>query len=525
MRRKLLLLLVFVMFIPQVAEAGKFFPGETSTPGEWFLGDIPTEIDYSKAPLVFVHGLNSSAETWTDDNDMDEMVYENGYESAYINLYPEEDMWDNGKLLKEKLEEIYDHFGRKVILVTHSKGGIDSQAALVHEGADEYVEKVITLSTPHYGSQLADLAYSSWASWLTSIIGSKSDALYSLQTSYMSYFREQTDSDPDSQSTPIYTFGGKDWGSFGGYLFWGGLYLSSYGKNDGAVTVKSSRLPYSTEISVGNWDHSTIKTGSATFNLFESYLTSSNANQNSLTTSSTLSKQNTFNLVQNYNSSFTTNVSLDEEKTTANSIFRGGEYIGKQKETFFVDETTTSINLDWMSAYEDTKITLISPSKKVYKNVQTSLDVDSVFKGAYHHKITVNKPEVGKWTVKAKQPNKKDGYFLQISFDSDLNDDLEIEKKKTTKNKVQMKQQVKHIKKNSLSTDVTIQYSENGEKKEEKLSSTNIKDLSDIPLQNKGEGIYHISMEIEGNTERNNKFERSLLYTIYIDDKGKVHQK
>ncbi|MFP3490388.1 hypothetical protein R0K20_22585, partial [Staphylococcus sp. SIMBA_130] len=51
--------------------------------------------------------------------------------------------------------------------------------------------------------------------------------------------------------------------------------MRPYGPNDGAVTVTSSRLPYGNEIRVGNWDHFSIRTGSATFNLFEPYLTQS----------------------------------------------------------------------------------------------------------------------------------------------------------------------------------------------------------------------------------------------------------
>ena len=61
----------------------------------------------------------------------------------------------------------------KVNIVAHSKGGIDTQAALVEYGANRFVGNVITLATPHHGSNLADLSYSWWAGWLASILGQK----------------------------------------------------------------------------------------------------------------------------------------------------------------------------------------------------------------------------------------------------------------------------------------------------------------------------------------------------------------
>ena len=77
------------------------------------------------------------------------------------------------KIVSTKLEEIYNHFGKKVNIVAHSKGGIDTQAALVGYGANRFVGNVITLATPHHGSNLADLSYSWWAGWLASILGQK----------------------------------------------------------------------------------------------------------------------------------------------------------------------------------------------------------------------------------------------------------------------------------------------------------------------------------------------------------------
>ena len=54
--------------------------------------------------------------------------------------------------------------------MAHSKGGIDTQTALVEYGAN-FVEMLLHLL--HHGSNLADLSYSWWAGWLASILGQR----------------------------------------------------------------------------------------------------------------------------------------------------------------------------------------------------------------------------------------------------------------------------------------------------------------------------------------------------------------
>ena len=169
----------------------------SGNPGEWYLGDTPDAVTGSRRPILFIHGFNRSSDTWYEGNDMYATAYENGYETAFIDVYPDRSMWENGALLAQKIKEIYQYFGEKIVVVAHSKGGLDTQVALVHYGADPYIERMITLATPFYGSQLADLAYSRWGSWLADILGSKNEATYSLQTGYMNRFRSETDNQPN----------------------------------------------------------------------------------------------------------------------------------------------------------------------------------------------------------------------------------------------------------------------------------------------------------------------------------------
>ncbi|MBN8209098.1 hypothetical protein JI666_10110 [Bacillus sp. NTK071] len=500
MKKWLMSLLVMVLlFAPSLNEAHAGILGKgdaTGTPGEWYIGDKPASVKAGSLPIVFVHGLNSSSNIWIDQNDMDEITYNENYQTAFIDLYPTKNMWDNGQLLATKLSEMYTYFGKKMILVTHSKGGVDTQAALVHSNAEKYVEKVITLSTPHHGSQLADLAYTNWAGWIAAIIGNRNDATYSLQTGYMSYFRSVTDSNSKASLTPYYTFGGTDWGRFGGTLYWGGLYLRQFGSNDGAVTVTSSRLPYGNEVKIGKWDHFAIKNGSTVFPSIEPYLTKSVPAS-----------------LQSY-------ATAQEDDQEASVLLRGGEFTGKKVETFEVEENTKSIAFDWMSQNTDSVITLEGPNQQTYSNAVTAKDKE-MFQGATHHQLNVNAPEAGTWKVTVDQP-KKESYLMQVAYESELNADLSIEA--SSQKEVKLQVNTAKVDRKSINGNVVIQYSKNGKTKQKKISEQKFNSLDSLPIKHVGEGIYHVTLDVKGKTSKGNPFERTILYTMYVDQNGKLYK-
>ena len=91
----------------------------------------PGTITYGPAPaspvkpqvLVFVHGWSAGAETWTVGNDMPTRASRSGYRTAFVDLYSDRNMWDNGTLLASEINQILGHFGTThVTLVAHSKG-------------------------------------------------------------------------------------------------------------------------------------------------------------------------------------------------------------------------------------------------------------------------------------------------------------------------------------------------------------------------------------------------------------------
>lgn len=504
-----LFLFSFALAIGTPADAGNFFnPPAVAEPGTWYAGETPQNLNPSYPVILFVQGLNSSSHTWYENNDMYQTAFNNGYQTAFVELYDSggtsEDMWDNGALLADQIAEISQAFQKPLVLVTHSKGGIDAEAALVHYGAYRYVTNVVTLSSPHYGSQLADLAYSAWAGWLAGILGAKSDATYSLQTSYMNYFRSVTDSSPNAGRTPFYTLAGNSWGSFGSSLYWGGLYLSQYGANDGAVTVSNAYHPSSTMVKVGGWNHSTIKYGSSTFSWFRNYLTAAPATISRLNVSSAASIPDR---------------SISNE-TKGDFLIRGGEAQGNASEVLPVEEGVTKLTIDWMSNQPMTEITLHTPEGKVMKlPVQTTSD-EEIFKGALHHSVSLSNPMPGEWKVNAAASSPY-AYLMLAQYTSPLSDQVKV--KKSADGQLFMKNGGKAKGKVSYTLDFTPLHQKGKQKGTKRVKGGAILSGDKLTLQNKDPGAYVYTFEMEGLTEKGHPFHRTLIQSFFVDDRGRVY--
>ncbi|PTQ57935.1 MAG: hypothetical protein BSOLF_0446 [Candidatus Carbobacillus altaicus] len=466
-------LLVFTASWISPVDAGKFFkPPATYEPGSWYVGATPDNL-YPNAPVIlFVQGLNSTAQTWWDNNDMYELAYQNGYQTAFVQLYDAggtaRSMWDNGRLLANTIREMYATFRKPFVIVAHSKGGIDTDAALIHYGAYPYVKKVITLGSPHDGAELADLAYSSWAGWLADILGAKSDGTYVLQTGYMQYFRQLTDTHPNAGKTPIVTLAGTKWGSFGSSYYWGGLYLSQFGTNDGVVTVNRAYHPNAPMIAVGGWNHDTIRKGSSTFNIIRQHIplltasaqtvtVASVAPPSSLTSSTLTSLASSSSLaspslpsqlsslssspvsylssetINRLSSSFSTSgtqvistrlsaQTLRPQAVLNGSVYvRGGDAQKKVIETFAVEPSVQSLSLSWLNQGGVKSFTLRDPQGKV-QYVQVSCEIDQEwFQGASVTQAAVSHPKPGMWTLEIEQ-SYASPYLLLAQFASPLND-------------------------------------------------------------------------------------------------------
>ncbi|HET7767696.1 MAG TPA: hypothetical protein VFN74_02905 [Chloroflexota bacterium] len=230
-----------------------------------YYGAVPAGGE-SAPVLVFVPGLGGVAADWwgptfvveEGDNDMYALAYRSGYRTAFVTLTergePGNDKWENGKRLATQINAIATHYGvDRVNLVGHSKGGIDSHAAIVGRagefaGAVARVRNLITLSTPHQGSAMADFAMTERGQSLLNQVGlpfKVDGALAGITTEAMAAFRAEVDAQTEiNRQVRFFTAGGTSWGPQNGVLRISGSFLgSSEGASDGLVTVASTVLP------------------------------------------------------------------------------------------------------------------------------------------------------------------------------------------------------------------------------------------------------------------------------------------
>ncbi|KFN00977.1 hypothetical protein D0U04_17885 [Bacillus clarus] len=529
MKRCMALLIVFFIMTPMfvsihveaevVKTNGKGFPDtEVFTPGDWFLGEKPLNYDEKKPPVVFVQGRNGSADSWYgktvyhDINDMYDYAFKAGYQTVFIQLYDaagkgSASQWDNGKLLAQKLEEIYNHFGKKVNIVAHSKGGVDTQAALVGYGANRFVGNVVTLASPHYGSNLADLSYSWWAGWLASLLGQKDDGTYSLQTGEMAQFRSLIDNNPAVKLNRYYTVAGTSWGPVFSALSMGGLYLYSYGSNDGLVNEWSTRLPYGTHLFTDSrFDHDNIRKGSAVFSRIEPYLR---------TASAAIAP-----LASNYDSY----EKVDELNTTSNQNILGGELLQNKWEdqTFAVDKKAEGV-VTVLTASSDVEIQLLSPTGKVYTNKDSAIatgEGESFFKGATIRTFKFDGMEVGDWHVKMMATKQKDAYMIVTDYKKEAPFVLNMPAKiKINKTQYELKKSPAASEmKGDLSLTVRVMNKEGKVISESNEIQTLNKTTFTGALKNiKQPGVYNVTIDIKGVNKEGKPYNRTIVKSVYVE--------
>ena len=115
-----------------------------------------------KYPVILVHGIAVHDRSKIIDfwGRIPETFREKGNQVYYGNT----DAWggcdSNAKILKETIEKVLLETGKeKVNIIAHSKGGIDSRWLIRKYGFEDRIASLTTVSTPHRGSELADLIY------------------------------------------------------------------------------------------------------------------------------------------------------------------------------------------------------------------------------------------------------------------------------------------------------------------------------------------------------------------------------
>ncbi len=111
----------------------------------------------SKSPIVLVHGYGCSRGVWWL---LRRHLEKAGHVVASVSLFPP--YISMGKLvpqLRDRIEQVCTATGSsQVILVCHSMGGLIARSYLARHG-NERIARLITLATPHAGTELARVGF------------------------------------------------------------------------------------------------------------------------------------------------------------------------------------------------------------------------------------------------------------------------------------------------------------------------------------------------------------------------------
>lgn len=193
---------------------------------------------------------------------------------------------------------------------------------------------------------------------------------------------------------------------------------------------------------------------------------------------------------------------------------KGGQYRGKTREDFFVEDGVRKLDISWFSNNKETKLTVIDPSGKLYRDFQISDDDGTWQEGGYIYNITINEPERGLWTMKAKSIQER--YLLHVTFDSPLNDDIAVDMEKDELIHLYFSTNSQLMNLEKIHATAMIEYLDiqNRTFKQKQIKNEQgIPKMSILPF---GKGIYNITVQITGETKKGIPFNRTLIESIYF---------
>lgn len=127
---------------------------------KWELDAVraESEVCKTKYPLLMVHGVFFRDFRYLNYwGRIPKELIRNGATVYYGQQQSAAAVEDSGKELAERIRQIVEETGcEKVNIIAHSKGGLDSRAAIAHCGMAPYVATLTTINTPHRGCIFAE---------------------------------------------------------------------------------------------------------------------------------------------------------------------------------------------------------------------------------------------------------------------------------------------------------------------------------------------------------------------------------
>ena len=127
---------------------------------KWDLDEVRAENEACKTkyPLLLVHGVFFRDFRYLNYwGRIPKELKRNGAAVYYGQQQSAASVEDSGRELAARIRAILDETGcEKVNIIAHSKGGLDSRAAIAHAGCAPYVATLTTINTPHRGCIYAE---------------------------------------------------------------------------------------------------------------------------------------------------------------------------------------------------------------------------------------------------------------------------------------------------------------------------------------------------------------------------------
>ena len=117
-----------------------------------------SEICKTKYPILLVHGVFFRDFRYVNYwGRIPKELQRNGATVYYGQQQSAAAVEDSGRELADRIRQILAETGcEKVNIIAHSKGGLDSRAAIAHQGMAPYVASLTTINTPHRGCIFAE---------------------------------------------------------------------------------------------------------------------------------------------------------------------------------------------------------------------------------------------------------------------------------------------------------------------------------------------------------------------------------
>ncbi|QBJ88418.1 hypothetical protein DDI74_20290 [Chryseobacterium gleum] len=211
-------------------------------------GSVPP--NYNGKTILFTHGFVLSSGSLLIGNSMYKRAYQEGYKTAFVATSRLKGDWENGEILSRAIDQVGNHLNANTMtIIAHSNGGKASDVAMLEYNKVNKINKVITLGTPHWGTQLADFANYPGLEWITGALGLGTGSQLSTTYYCETYFRPYMDNHPLNQPQKFYSLGAWGYTRLTGLLspavIPAGTVIAALGggKNDGVTPFYSSTRP------------------------------------------------------------------------------------------------------------------------------------------------------------------------------------------------------------------------------------------------------------------------------------------